>query len=160
MLRLKLANAKTEIDSLYPVGDAISRLHPDLRAIKIISKPIPINSIQPRKVDPRQEVMILCQLVRLHPLDENEPGRVAKRGYKVSGPTKSVNFFVRDDSGEIFCKIHRRDYELLYPILMNGTRQGKSLFAIKGNCPADFRMLWISRIKYLGESDAVQQAAE
>ena len=100
--------------------------------------------------------MILCQIVRLHPLDENEPGRVAKRGYAVNGPTKSVNFFVRDDSGEIFCKISRFDYARLYATLMNGTRQGKSLFAIKGNCPADFRMLWVQRIKYLGETDGNQ----
>jgi len=159
-LRKKLEQAKTEIDSLYPVGDAISRLHPDLSAINIVSEPIPINLIQPGEVDPQREVMVLCQLVKLHPLDENEPGRVAKRGYKVNGPTKSVNFFVRDDSGEIFCKISRFDYERLYPTLMNGTRQGKSLLALKGNCPKDFRMLWISRIKYLGEPDGMEQAAQ
>ena len=152
-IRKKLETAKTEIDSLYPVGDAIRRLHPDLRSINITSRPIPINDVQPGKVDPKQEFLILCQLVKLHPLDENEPGRVAKRGYKVEGPTKAVNFFVRDDTGEIFCKLSRFHYQQLYPVLMNNTRQGKSLFAIKGNCPRDFRMCWVSRIKYLGEPD-------
>jgi DNA polymerase III alpha subunit len=148
-LRKKIEAAKTSIDSLYPVSDAVKKIYPDLRDANIITQPTPIDDIQPGQVT--GDVVIICQLVRLHPLDENEPGRVAKRGKRVNGPSKAVNFFVRDDTGEIFCKISRWEYERLSPTLLNGTKQGSSLFAIKGNCPADFRMCWCQKIKYLGE---------
>jgi DNA polymerase III alpha subunit len=150
-VKKKLSRAKTDLDSLYPVEDAIRRIVPDLSAVNIISKPVPIVEVQPGHVN--GDVLILCCLVRLHPLDENEPGRVAKRGKKVTGPTSSVNFFVRDDTADIFCKISRWDYARLGSILMNNGRQGKSLFAIKGNCPEDFRMMWVRNIRYLGEID-------
>ena len=149
VLRKKIEAAKTSIDTLYPVSSAVSKIWPDLRDCNIITKPTQIDDVQPGRID--GDFVIICQLVKLHPLDENEPARVAKRGKKVTGPTKAVNFFVRDDSGEIFCKISRYDYDRLAPTLMNGTKQGNSLFAIKGNCPDNFRMTWVSNIKYLGE---------
>jgi hypothetical protein len=80
-------------------------------------------------------------------------GKYRYRSSLAAVTTKSVNFFVRDDSGEIFCKISRHDYDRMYADLMNGTRQGKSLFYIKGRCPADFRMLWVTALRYMGESD-------
>lgn len=148
-IRKKLVAASTMIDSLYPVSDAIKRLHPDLKVMKIMSTPVSCIDIQPGRY--MDEVVILVKLIRLYPLDENEPGRVAKRGYAVTGPTRSVNFFVTDDTGDIFCKIGRRDYDRLAPILLNGTRQGKTLLAIKGYCPSDFRMIWVRQIKFLGD---------
>lgn len=152
-LAKKLENAKTPIDSLYPIGDRVKTLHPDLNSVGIETTPTQIKDVQ-CGVTQRQQVVIGV-LRKLNLRDENEDVNVAKRGgKKVVGPDKSLLLFFRDDTDEVFCKIDRRDFERIGKDVVERGRAGKALYAVKGDCPDDFRMLRVRRIKYLGDMEA------
>jgi hypothetical protein len=91
-------------------------------------------------------------MTKVAPLNENEPARVARRRGKVyDGPIEALNMFIKDDTGEIFCKIDRFDFERIGRPVVAQAKRGKSLYAIKGWVPPDFRMVRISQIRYLGD---------
>lgn len=145
----KLREADTDIDTLFPVTEAIKRI--DLKSLKINSEPWPISDVQ---CGVKGEFMVIAVASKIAPRDENDAQNVAKRkGKRYSGPTLALNMFVQDDSGEIFAKINRFDYEELGRSIAERGRAGKSLYAIKGTCPPDFRMIRISNIRYIGEID-------
>lgn len=147
----QLQNAKTEVDSLFPILDKIRALHPDLAAINIVSEPTKIVNAVSGVVGP---VVVLARVKKIAPRDENEAINVAKRGYAVRGPTQSLNLWMHDDTDEIYCKINRFNYERLGKPIVETGRTGKSLYAIKGTIPKDFRMINVDAIRYLGEFDA------
>jgi DNA polymerase III alpha subunit len=152
-LQKRIENSKTDIDTLYPVANAIKTLHPNLLAIGIETKPLPIEKAQ-CGVD--GDVLLFGVADRIKQIDENEPERVKKRDGKiVTGPTAAVNIWLNDDTDKIFCKINRYDYNRLSKLILSKGRQGKSLFAFKGKIPQGFRMMSIDRVKYLGEIDDV-----
>lgn len=144
----KLENAKTPIDSLTPIRDRIKQLVPNLEAAGIITPPSSIGNI----VNGEKGVVILARVNKIQPLNENEPARVAKRGgRKLTGPLNAINLFFGDDTGEIFAKIDRMSFDNIGKNIASQTKAGKSLYAVKGDVPPDFRMLRITQIKYLGE---------
>jgi DNA polymerase III alpha subunit len=146
-----LANAKTDIDTLTPVADTIKRLIPDLDAIGIISTPTPIKEVQ---CGVKGQVMILAIAKSIAPRDDNDAQKVAQRnGRRVYGPSMALNMFLRDDTDEIFCKVHRRQFETLARPIIETGRAGKALYAIKGSVPDNFRMIWVERVKFLGFMD-------
>lgn len=149
-LSKRLREAKTPIDSLYPVSDRIKELHPDLTALNIYSEPMTVKDVQPGA---RGDVMILAVAKRITIIDENEPDRVAKRGRPFTGPTKALNLWFKDDTDEIFCKVDRFAFARLGQKIVNNGRAGKALYAIKGTVPYNFRMIKISAIKYLGDME-------
>jgi DNA polymerase-3 subunit alpha len=152
-LEEKLRAAKTNIESLYPIHDAVKRRYPDLKAV-----PKPNIQTRPTSIDKAfetrkgRDVVVIGVISRNSPLNENEPGRVAKRGYAVKGPTAALNFHLMDDTAEIFCKVSRFDFGVLAKPLVNGKLK-ESIFAIKGSVPEDFRMIWVKAVRYLGELD-------
>lgn len=148
-LMKRLKAAKTDIDTLYPIADAIKRLHPDLAASNIVSTPSPVNTV---KCGLNGEVMILALVNKIAPKDENV--NVMKRGGRVlSGPTAALNLFFRDDTDEIFCKIDRFRFRDIGQAVVDRGRPGKSLYAVKGTVPRGFRMISVTAIKYLGDLD-------
>lgn len=149
-LRKKLEPPKTGVDSLYPIRDAVRRLWPDLKLANIRTEPTLVKDAFAKG----GEVVVIGVLVRNHPLNENEPSRVAKRGFAIppGEPVEALNFHLRDDTDDIFCKVSRWKFKHLGHVLVAG-KAGKSIFAIKGNVPPDFRMIWVERVKYLGEID-------
>jgi hypothetical protein len=152
-LEEKLRAAKTNIDSLYPIQDEVKKRYPDLKATpkpNIQTRPTPIDRVFETKAG--RDVVVIGVISRNSPLNENEPGRVAKRGYAVKGPTAALNFHLKDDTGDIFCKVSRFDFDILAKPLVNGKLK-ESIFAIKGSVPIDFRMIWVKGVRYLGELD-------
>ncbi len=149
-LRKQLENARTSIDSLFPIRDAIRKLHPDLAAINIVSDPTDINDCEPGL---RGEVLVMGVVNRIAVKDENSDEAVAKRGYRLGDAVnRSLNIFLQDDSGEILSKIDRRQWNALGAEEWLATlKPGKSLIAIKGTVPPTFKMISISRIRALGE---------
>jgi DNA polymerase III alpha subunit len=150
-LQKQLEGASTSIDTLFPIRDAIRRLHPDLTAsANIVSEPWEIADCQ---CGVRGEVLVLGVVNRVTVKDENAPENVAKRGYEIKPPfTKSLNLFIQDDTDECLAKIDRRDWERLgADVALAQAKPGKSLYAIKGTIPPGFRMLSVKRIRYLGE---------
>lgn len=148
-----LQKAKTIIDSLEPVADAVKRLSPNGLAadFNIVTAPTPI--IQVNEGHPG-EVLVIGVAERIDPKDENEPTKVASRGYKITkGSTASLNLFLRDDTDLIFTKINRHNFEAMGRAVVERGRPRRSIYAVKGTVPEDFRMIWVDRIKYLGDID-------
>jgi DNA polymerase III alpha subunit len=148
----KLSSAKTAIDSLTPIRDAIKRIHPDItqKPAQIVSRITPIIDVQ---CGVRGEVTIIGVLRRIAPRDDNDLAHVAKRGYAVKGWSMALNLFVLDDTDEIFCKISRFNYKNLAPEIIERGKPGKVIYAIKGTVPKDFRMISVTGLRYLGDLD-------
>lgn len=149
-LSKRLAIAKTEIDTLFPVGDRVRKLHPDLGAVNIFTEPTPIIRAQ---CGVQGEIVIIGVLQRMTPKDENAPEAVAKRGRQLSGPTQSLNMFFADDTDEIFVKVDRFSYERMAKGIIERGRVGRAIYAIKGSIPVDFRMIKIKAVRYLGDME-------
>jgi DNA polymerase III alpha subunit len=150
----KLESAQTEIDTLYPISEKIRELFPDLFRIGIMEPPTRIKDVQCGDFN---SVVIIGVVKKIVPKDENEAVNVQKRGYAVKGSTAALNLFMVDDSDEIFCKVHRCDFERLARQIINHGRPGKAIWAIRGTVPKDFRMIWVKKLLYLGEMDKAME---
>jgi hypothetical protein len=131
-LAKKLENPKTVLDSLSPISDRIHELHPDLTAIGITSPVLPIKRVQCGIVG---RVVIAGVATRIAPRDDNDLAKVAKRGFKLSGPTIALNMFVRDDSDEILCRIDRFDFDRLATAIIERGKAGKPISEYADYCP-------------------------
>lgn len=154
-LKKRIDNGVTEIDTLYPIHDNFKRLHPDPAQSGIKSK---VDLVKNVDTHINRDVLIVATIKKITPIDENEPERVAKRkekwgGGKYNGPTRALNLWLQDDTGEIFCKVNRFKFEKIGKKMIECGKVGKSLFAIKGKVPDSFRMIDIDRVKYLGNID-------
>ena len=157
-LKKLLLNARTEIDTLFPVADAVKRLWPDLAEAGIYSEVLNTVDVQPGVIG---EVVFIGLLKRIAPLDLNEKQRVLKRGRELTGPTKAMNLFFSDDTGEIFCRVSPRQYDTIGSEVFERGKAGKALYAVKGTIPRDFRMMYVNSIKYLGDiNDASRPVTE
>jgi hypothetical protein len=145
----QIKKGKTKIDHLYPVQHAVKELHPDLHEIGIVTTPTPINEVQ---CGIEGNVVIIGIARKIAPKDENEEVTVKRRGGKrYSGPTAAINLFVADDRDEIFVKVNRFLFEKYGREIVERGRAGNAIYAIKGYCPKDFRMISAQQIKYLGD---------
>lgn len=145
-----LDNPVTSIDSLWPIRDAFKRLLPDPAERGIISIPRRLIDVQPNGRED-QEVLVFALMKQIKPRDENELVNVAKRGYKVKGPSQSLNLWIMDDTDTMFAKVGRFDYETMGKEIVNRGKPGKALYAIKGRVPPDFRMISVKMIRYIGD---------
>ena len=155
VLQKRLENAKTEIDSLFPVRDAVKRYVPDLTVKNIFSTPVDAVTVQAGET--HDEVMIIAVLTRIAPRDENDKQNLIKRGYAVKGPHMSLNLFARDDTDEIFCKIGRYEFPQMAQAIMDRGRPGRAIYAIKGTCPKSFRMISVKAIRYICDIDGTEE---
>jgi DNA-directed DNA polymerase III PolC len=151
VLRNKLAVGKTEIDSLFPIADAIKARHPSLAAIGITSTPMDCKDVQ---VGINRDIVVLGLAERIAPIDENENIRVMRRnGRKFQPPTEALNIFLRDDTDRLLCRVDRFNYSNIGRPVVERGKPGKALYALKGFVPRNFRMLMVQRIKHLGDLD-------
>lgn len=177
-LQKKLDDARTEIDSLYPIRDISSKLISEAKARRevleartdltdaeveelkhcikvstIQSEPITIEEIYKNDLNDR-EVMIICIMTRMDQTNENALLRIQKRGgRRVTGPEESVQMFAKDDTGEMFCKINRYDFDRIGREISERGAVGKAIYALKGPLwiKDDFRMLWVKQARYIGD---------
>ena len=146
-LQEKLDEAKTDIDDLFPILTAYKKFKTGLN---IVTHDTAIADVQPGET--HGDVMIVGKVTKITEADENEPARVAKRGGReFRGPTKVLNMWVRDDSGEIFVKIGRFDFERLAPAIIDHGNVDKAMWAFKGPCPPGFRMIDVKARLFIGD---------
>jgi DNA-directed DNA polymerase III PolC len=162
----RLTNNKTAIDSIYPVTDAVKKMVGDERGDDVMLDQLDLTSLNIKsnishavdiKPDGRKRTVVAIGVItKLAPRDENEAINVARRGgKKFSGPTQALNFWIRDDTEEVFCKIGRLQFENLRgKEFTENSRVGVTLVAVKGQLPADFRMIRVEQLKIIGELDA------
>jgi len=151
-LAKKLAEAVTPIDSLTPVATAVARCVPDLKAVNIISAPVPIASLD--KGD-RGSFLIIGLLTGLKKKDRNDAESVQRRnGRKLTGNTLALNLTIKDDSGaDIIAIIDPSDYDAAAPKIIERGGIDKAIYAIKGTIPDKFRMLSVQGIRFLCNID-------
>jgi DNA polymerase III alpha subunit len=161
-LAKRLADPKTKIDSLYPVRDAIAKIN--LPALDIYSPIAPIASITAKTIE---RVVVAGVLFRVAQKDENTMVAVQRRGGRVlTGPTTSLQLFLRDDSGDIFAKIGRYDFNRLGREVLEHGRIGKAIWVVAGTVPHEIgmRMIMVDVLRYIGDVDeepvAIGEAAE
>lgn len=151
-LAKKLSEAITPIDSLTPVATAVARCIPDLSAINIVTKPVPIASLD--KGD-NGTFMVIGLLTGLKKKDRNDGESLLRRkGKRVQGNSLALNLTIKDDSGaDILAIIDPSDYDSAAPKIIERGGINKAIYAIKGTIPSSFRMLSVTGIRYLCNVD-------
>ena len=148
-----LKDPQTDIDSLWPIRDRIRTLMPDPLERNIITAPTAVEDItEDHNEDKTFLVFVVAKAIR--PRDDNDAQKVASRGYAIkSGPTMTLNLQLEDDTGVLFAKIGRFNYEkLAKPVLARG-RAGKAIYAVKGTAMAGRRFLMVDSIRYIGDME-------
>lgn len=147
-----LANPITKVDTLSPIEEAFRKVMPDPAERNIHTMPTPLENVVVTGFD--YEVLVFVTMAKINPKDENEDINVAKRGgRKLSGPHLSLGLHLADDTGNVYAKVSRWDYEVLAKPIINRGRSNKALYCIKGTVPKDFRMINISMVRYIGDVD-------
>lgn len=148
---------KTQIDSLWPITDAVDAICSDLREIGVTTIPTPISDIiKPCEED--REYVVICVPSVIAPRDENEPRLIQRRVAKgrpaiMTGPTDSLILRLTDDSEEMPAMIDRWKFPKVGKPIIDRGRPGKAIYVMKGKVRggSDLRLLMIDRIKYLGD---------
>lgn len=147
-----LTDPVTKIDSLWPIRDTFKRIMPDPTARSIFTEPTPIADLVTKGY--QYEALVFALITKIAPRDENEAVNIAKRnGTVLSGPTQSINLWIADDTGTIFAKINRFDFERLGKEIIERGAPGRALYALKGTVPKDFAMLSVKKVKFIGMLD-------
>lgn len=153
-LKKKLLNAKTSIDTLYPIRDAADKLCKNLTSDaeeRFGKKFDDFTAVEDIKAGRAGNVYIIGVINKFTIRDDNDEASIAKRGYALKDEnTKWLSMFMADDTGEIFCKITRFAYKgIAQPIINNGGLK-KAVYMIEGTVPRNFRMIEINNFKFLG----------
>ena len=150
----KVRNPRTLIDSLYPIETWLERTFPNgsLRErMNVVSKATPISEV----FSGQRDVLIIGTPVKLMPKDENEPVKMAKR--KAQGkpekvhPSASLVFFIKDDTGDFLAKINAQKFEQIGRAVVERGKLDKAIYAFKGQIDSRIKMLWVDRVRYLGD---------
>jgi len=150
-----LETAKTPIDELFPVRIAVEKI--DLEAMNIVSKTTP--AIQAIPNGSWQEGCVVIGCVRLmEERDENEEKRVQDRldrgqQGKYTGNTKFIELRVFDDTGEIYAKIGRNEFDSLGQKVIDKVVNGKTLICVKGTITPEAPVLLVKNLKIVGEME-------
>ena len=150
-IQKRLYNAKTLIDSLYPVRDFLTTI--DLKKRNINSEPKKIEALELSSTD--QTVLLIVTIAKINVRDLNEAVNLVKRGGQVitDGMHLQLNLQLSDDTDIVYASIYRYDYARLAKSIVDRGRTGKAVYAIKGDLKAggNFKMIWITHVRYLGD---------
>jgi len=151
--RKLLETAKTEIDSLTPIADA-------LKEAGLRQKPYGPCCVAAEKVQPNNDwqrnVYVAGLVTKCEVRDENEPRRIQDRldrGQQgvMSGETRFLEIRLTDDTGTIFVKIGKKDFTSRAERIMETLEVGKTLVAVRGTVPPSIGMLLNDAIFKIGE---------
>jgi DNA polymerase III alpha subunit len=150
----KVREPKTMIDTLYPIEDWLEKTYPNgelARRMNVRTKPVPINTIDAG----RRDLMIIGTPVKLMPKDENEPVKRANRKRlgkpEYVNPSAALVLFIKDDTGDILAKINAEKFVEFGRKVVERGKLDKAIYAFKGQIDRRIRMLWVDRVRYLGD---------
>jgi DNA polymerase III alpha subunit len=145
-----LDNPVTPIDELNPVAKKLSALYPEgLSSAGIISETTQL--IDAQCTGRKEDMVVVAKVIDINPRDHNEVGNLAKRGGRViHGPHLFLNLVIEDDTDRLLARINRFDYERVAKPIIDKGDAGAALYAFKGKLLPDFRLIEVSRAKYLG----------
>lgn len=148
-----LETAKTPIDELFPVRNAIEKI--DLVELNILSKTTLAVDAVPDGTW-QENVLVLGRVDFFETRDENDPKRQEdrkSRGQQVvyDGQTKFQEIRITDDTGTVYFKIGRNEYDSMMRDLTDKIEVGKTLVAAKGTICPEAPVILCKRIKIIGE---------
>lgn len=151
-----LSNPKTEIDSLHPIADAISKLDTS-KALRPETVVTPIAEIQ-CDGSWQDNVIVMGVAEVIKERSENEPERQAARKERgdreiYPGQDKYVEIRLKDDTESNFlCKIGARDYSQMASKVLD-KEVGSAIFALKLTITPEIRMGLVKGVNYVGKID-------
>ena len=148
-----LESAKTPIDDLYPIRQAIEKI--DLPALNIVNKPVPVVSAVPNG-NWQEGVLVVGRVDVFETRDENDSKRVEERKQRgqqgiFEGQTNYQEIRLTDDTGTVYVKIGRNEFIPMMEKLKDKIEVGKTLIAAKGTVPPEAACLLVKQIKVIGE---------
>lgn len=148
-LRL-LGNPKTPIDELDPITKKLSVLFPEgLSSAGIVSETTPL--IDAQCTGRKEDMVVVAKVIDINPRDHNEVGNLAKRkGRRINGPHLFLNLVIEDDTDRLLARVNRYDYERVAKPIIDRGDAGNAIYGFKGRLLPDFRLIEVSRAKYLG----------
>jgi DNA polymerase III alpha subunit len=157
-----LLNPATEIDTLFPIRDAIDRVMPDPSERNIFTKPTMIEDLTAYE---DTQYLIIGTPTKINPRNENELQKIEARGGKkiTDGPTDFLQLRIADDTGEIFCSVNRYNFAKFGQQIIDKGRPEKSLWALKGKVwtpGEDFTMFLVKSVRYIGDIDESFEAKQ
>jgi DNA polymerase III alpha subunit len=155
-----LQGARTKIDSLWPVREAIARLYPDGLRTLDGTKPMDTTRLADVHVGIDRRIICVGVVAKATQNDLNSLQYVMKRRgegliERYEGPTMTLSVILQDDTDDLFCWIGRWEFDKFGRDVIERARIGKTLYAFKGTVPPNARrMLRVFEMRYLGEVDA------
>jgi hypothetical protein len=145
-----LGAPKTPIDELDPMTKKLSVLFPEgLSSAGIVSETTPL--IDAQCTGRKEDIVVVARVIDINPRDHNEVGNLAKRGgRKITGPHLFLNLVIEDDTDRLLARINRFDYERVAKPIIDRGDAGNAIYGFKGRLLPDFRLIEVSRAKYLG----------
>jgi len=143
-----LLNAKTSLDSLWPVRDYFNELMPDPAARNITTRPIEIEFIEGEGRE--REFMVFAVINSFRVKNENDLEAIEKRGYEIKGNPLSMVMKIADDTDEMYAKISHKDFMKMGKEVLKNGKPEKALYAIKGIVPKEFKILLVTGIRFIG----------
>lgn len=149
-----LTDAKTEIDSLWPIRDATKRIVPNLADRNILTRPETVIELLDGTTD--RTIVFVGIVSKIKRKDENDAASLERRnGYKITDSNvDSLHLQLQDDTGTIFAKINRWQYPRLAKDIIDHGRAGKAVYAVKGKLwktDDDFRGIAVESVRFLGD---------
>ncbi len=83
--------------------------------------------------------MIIGVIKKIEQINENTPERIARRNGRSVFPSEALNIFLQDDSGELFCKVNNKNFDVVGRQILEDAVAKKSIYAFKG-CIDQFMM--------------------
>jgi DNA-directed DNA polymerase III PolC len=145
-----LTQPKTPIDELDPIAKKLTVLFPDgLSSAGIVSETTPL--IEAQCTGRKEDMVVVAKIIDINPRDHNEVGNLAKRGgRRITGPHLFLNLVIEDDTDRLLARINRFDYERVAKPIIDRGDAGNAIYGFKGRLLPDFRLIEITRAKYLG----------
>jgi hypothetical protein len=138
----------TTIDELYPFETRFNQLVPDPKAINIVS---PLRKVLSLTPDKEEVVVVAAKIMSIAPRDQNDPQKVAKRGYRINrGQTWYLNMIIEDDTDKILASISRYKFLKIGKPIMERGDAGNVIYAFKGKTTQGFRMLHVDYVRFIG----------
>ena len=151
-LKKRLDNPIVELASISPIADELARVCPDLKERNIHSVPVPVEEWNERDYSSDYDELAVGKVRGVSIKDQNSTEKVKRRGGKYDGFPYYFSFKLKDDTGEIYCRIQPKnpmEFERCKLKLKEG-----AFYAIRGTLfvmdGTDFRMITAERYRFLG----------
>ncbi len=153
-LQKLLSHATTELSTLYPVRDAISKMN---WQSKLVGPATKLKDAVP--TDNWEEFQVIGLLTKAEIQDENDPKKVADRlsrgqiGIQPGNP-KSIQIRLRnDETSDFLCKVIAKRLDEFKDYVLEKLAVDKSIVVVRGKFPPGVPCLLVNEIEEIGRME-------